>query len=63
MNFLFFCVTEGFMDWIVCLNVATLATEDGVKMNVTVIKNFRNSSTGCKVVLIKIDCLQKFFSI
>lgn len=26
------------MDWIVCLNVATLATEDGVKMNVTVIK-------------------------
>lgn len=34
----FFYVTEGFMDWIVRLNLATQATEDRLKMNVTVIR-------------------------
>lgn len=34
----FFYVTKGFMDWIVRLNLATQATEDRLKMNVTVIR-------------------------
>lgn len=59
----FFYVTEGFMDWIVRLNLATQATEDRLKMNLTFDKNFWNPSTGYKRAFIKIICLQNYFYI